>query len=59
MLKKEGGQRFFGHFDTDKEATVRARQISRNQKTKIVIHNRDGSISQKDSHGNDSLPAKG
>jgi len=36
----------------------RAREIAKNQKTELVIHNRDGKISDKDSYGNDPFPPK-
>jgi uncharacterized protein YdaT len=58
-IKQSGADRSSGHFDTKKEAEDRARQISRNQETELVIHNKDGVISRKDSHGNDDFPPKG
>jgi hypothetical protein len=58
-IKQSEKQRSLGHFDTKKEAESRARDISRNQETELVIHNRDGKISRKDSHGNDPYPPKG
>jgi len=58
-IKKPGAMRSSGHFDTKKGAVDRARSISRNQKTELVIHNKDGRISQKDSHGNDPRSSKG
>lgn len=58
-IKQSGGERSSGHFDTKKEAEDRARQISKNQETELVIHNKDGKISRKDSHGNDDHPPKG
>lgn len=58
-IKQSGGQRSSGHFDRKRDAIDRARQISRNQDTELVIHNKNGQISQKDSHGNDPFPPKG
>nr|VFK57383.1 MAG: hypothetical protein (DUF2188) [Candidatus Kentron sp. TC] len=58
-IKQSGGQRSSGHFDTKRDAVNRAREISRNQETELVIHNQDGKISQKDSHGNDPFPPRG
>ena len=52
-IKQSDDQRSFGHFDRKQDAIDRARQISRNQETELVIHNKDGRISRKDSHGND------
>ena len=59
ILNNQGGQRSSGHFDTKKEAEDKAREISRNQEPELVIHNKDGKISRKDSHGNDLFPPKG
>ncbi|MGN2670318.1 hypothetical protein A6E13_18475 [Aliivibrio fischeri] len=58
-IKQSGGQRSSGHFDTKKEAVDRARAISQNQQSELVIHNKDGKIAIKDSHGNDPYPPKG
>jgi len=58
-IKQSGGQRSSGHFDTKKDAVDRARIISQNQNTELTIHNKDGKISEKDSHGNDPYPPKG
>nr|VFJ74891.1 MAG: hypothetical protein (DUF2188) [Candidatus Kentron sp. FM]VFJ75822.1 MAG: hypothetical protein (DUF2188) [Candidatus Kentron sp. FM]VFK22841.1 MAG: hypothetical protein (DUF2188) [Candidatus Kentron sp. FM] len=58
-IKQSGGQRSSGHFDTKRDAVNRAREISRNQETELVIHNRNGRISEKDSHGNDPFPPRG
>ena len=58
-VKKGGSDRSSGHYDTKKQAVDKAREISRNQKTELKIHNKDGKISQSDSHGNDPYPPKG
>ena len=57
-IKQSNGQKSSGHFDTKKDAVDRAREISKNQKTELTIHNKDGKIAKKDSHGNDSHPPK-
>ena len=54
-----GAERASGHFDTKREAINRGREISRNARTEFRIHNRDGRISQSDSHGNDPRDIKG
>lgn len=58
-IRKEGSDRASGHFDTKQAAVDRARQISRNQRTELVIHDRHGRIQNPDSHGPDSNPPKG
>ena len=58
-IKKPGASRSSGHFDTKKEAEDRARTISRNEGSELVIHNKNGKISRKDSHGNHPRSSKG
>ncbi|RHA11736.1 DUF2188 domain-containing protein [Megasphaera sp. AM44-1BH] len=58
-VKGEGNSRATILTNTKQEAIDKAREISKNQRTELVIHNRDGKISQKDSHGNDPYPPKG
>ena len=55
---KGGGQRASKHFDTKNEAEGWGRNVSRNQGTEFVIHNKDGKISQSDSHSNDPCPPR-
>lgn len=52
-VKVSGGERAIKHFETKQPAVDLARQISQNQGTELVVHNKDGQIGQKDSHGND------
>ena len=58
-VKRGGANRSCGHFNTKQDAVDAARKISQNQSTELRIHNRDGKISQSDSHGNDPFPPKG
>ncbi|MGE4503501.1 MAG: DUF2188 domain-containing protein [Thiomicrospira sp.] len=58
-IRQSGSERSSGHFETKAEAEKRAREISRNQESELVIHNKDGKIARKDSHGNDPHPPKG
>lgn len=58
-IKQAGGQRSSGHFCTQRDAIDRARQISRNQGTELVVHRSNGQIREKDSHGNDPCPPPG
>lgn len=57
-VKRGGGSRSSGHFDQKQDAIDRAREISQNQGSELVIHNQDGKISHCDSHGNDPCPPK-
>ena len=58
-IRRGGGERSSGHFDTKQDAVHRAREIARNAETELKIHNRDGRIAQSDSHGNDPRNIKG
>lgn len=58
-VKRGGADRASGHFEKKQDAVDAGREISRNQGTELKIHNRDGKISQSDSHGNDPNPPKG
>lgn len=58
-VKGEGNSRVTVVTNTKQEAIDRAREISKNQGTELIIHNRNGQISQKDSHGHDPYPPKG
>lgn len=59
QVKRDGGQRASNICGTKKEAINVAREISRNQQTELQIHNKDGRISSRDSHGNDPFPPRG
>lgn len=58
-VKKGGAERASGHFDNKADAIDAAREISQNQHSELKIHNRDGRISQSDSHGKDPFPPRG
>lgn len=58
-VKRGGGEKASHHTDTKAEAEGIARGISINQGTELVIHDKDGKIQRKDSHGNDPNPPKG
>ena len=58
-IKRGGAERSSGHFGTKQEAVDRGREISKNTGSELFIHNKDGKIGQKDSHGGDTFPPKG
>lgn len=58
-VKGAGNSKATKHFDTKQPATDYARKISQNQGSELIIHNKDGRIAQKDSHGKDPHPPKG
>ncbi len=47
------------HFDTKAEAVTHARKLSIAAKSELIIHNKNGQIAKRDSHGNDPRSSKG
>lgn len=58
-VKTDNAQRASAHTNTKEEAISIARKISKNQGSELFIHNKDGQIASRDSHGNDPFPPKG
>ena len=58
-VQSAGAKRATELFDRKTDAVDRARGISKNQGTELLIHGRDGKIQSKDSHGNDKFPPRG
>lgn len=58
-IRRSGSDRSSGHFDRKQDAVDRGRQISRSQRTELVVHGKDGTVQRKDSHGSDTHPPKG
>lgn len=59
QVKGEGNSRATIRTNTQKDAIDVGRQISRNQKSELLIHGTDGRIRARDSYGNDPFPPKG
>jgi len=57
-VKRSNSDRSSGNFDKKQDAVNFGRELSKNQKTELVIHGKDGKIQRKDSHGNDPNPPK-
>lgn len=55
---KKGNKRASQVLGTKAEATKAGRTVAKNDKVELVIHNKDGKISDKDSYGNDPHPPK-
>jgi len=58
-LRGAGAERDTVHIDRKQDAVDRAREISQNQGTELVVHGRDGQIQSTDSHGHDPFLPKG
>lgn len=59
QVKGEGNSRATIRTTKQSDAIDRARIISRNQGSELVIHGANGQIREKDSHGRDPFPPKG
>lgn len=57
-VKGAGNSKATSIHSTKQSAVDAARGIATNQKSELVIHNKDGRIAKKDSHGNDPCPPK-
>jgi hypothetical protein len=58
-VKREGAGRASVHSETKQPAVDRGREIAQNAGAELVVHNKDGKIGQKDSHGRDDAKKKG
>lgn len=58
-VKGAGNAKATVNVSTQKEAIKIATGIAKNQKSEVVIHNREGKIREKNSYGNDPYPQKG
>ena len=58
-VRRSGAERISGHFRTKADAVDAGREISRNQRTELFIHGKDGQIQARDSHGGDPFPPRG
>jgi len=57
-VKKEGRKKNAFIALTKSQAIEIGREIAKKEKLELVIHNRDGKISDKDSYGNDPFPPR-
>ncbi len=57
-VKRNNADRASGHYEKKSDAVDAARQMSRNANTELVIHKKDGTIQNPDSHGNDPCPPR-
>ncbi len=57
-VRREGSIRPSSIHPAQRDAVDKAREISRNQGTELLIHGRNGQIRERDSHGHDPCPPK-
>lgn len=58
-VRGEGNERVTSTHRTQAEAVNAAREIARNQRSEVLIQNRQGQIRERNSYGNDPHPPKG
>jgi uncharacterized protein YdaT len=58
-VKSEGANKATQVFNTQQEAIERGREIAINQKSELLIHNREGQVRERNSYGKDPHPPKG
>lgn len=59
-VKKEGGERASGHFDTKVEAVDRGKELAKSGGLgQVKIHGQDGKIQTEHTYGDDPHPPKG
>ena len=57
-VERENSLRASGHYPTKHEAIDAARRMSKNQRSEMIIHDRNGVIRSADSHGKDPCPPR-
>lgn len=57
-VKRGGGKKALKHFERKNDAVGYGRKVSQNQETEFVIHKKDGTIQNADSHGGDPFPPR-
>lgn len=57
-VRREGSLKASKVFETKRDAVTYGRQMGKNDKVELYIHNKNGRISDRLSYGNDPLPPK-
>lgn len=58
-VRREGSLRASKVFETKRDAVTYGRQVGKNDKAELYIHNKNGRISGRMSFGHDPFPPKG
>lgn len=58
-VRRTGSDKLTRTFETQNEAIRAGREIARNQRTVLYIHDHSGLIRERESYGNDPQPPKG
>jgi hypothetical protein len=57
-VKRGGSDRASKHFDKKDDAVKWGTGVAKNRNSELVIHKKDGSIQNSNSHGNDPMPPR-
>ena len=57
-VKKEGASKATKNFETKVAAVKFGREVSKNSKSELYIHKKDGTIQQRDSYSNPPFPPR-
>jgi len=57
-VRKENSTRLTKEFDRKQDAKDYGKEIAKNNHSELIVHNKDGKISEKNSYGNDPCPPK-
>ncbi len=58
-VKKTGAERSSGNFSTKRAAITSARRlVTKDGGGELIVHGKDGTVSRRDSYGNDPNPSK-
>lgn len=58
-VRKSGAEKVTRRFDTQREAVEAARDLARNQRCAVYIHDQYGGIAERESYGGDTVPSRG
>lgn len=58
-VRSAGSTKVMKWFSRKADAVSSARSIAQNQGSELIVHNLNGRIAQKDSHGHDPFPPRG
>jgi len=58
-VRGENNSRITKNFETQIQATEKAREIAINQESEVFIHGKNGQIRERNSYGNDPYPPEG
>lgn len=58
-IKTEGSEKAYRIVENKAEAETIARQVAINNNAELIVHNKDGRVSERNSYGHDPFPPRG